>query len=64
MLAVILIFLGDFPVQVLYSTPTNRRVVQPVTWGVRTIPAVIQLLFKLGGESILEPVSESFQRDT
>ena len=29
--------------------PTNRRVVQPVTWRDRLITAVIQLLFKLGG---------------
>ena len=28
--------------------PTNRRVVQPVTWRDRPITAVIQLLFKLG----------------
>ena len=29
--------------------PTNRRVVEPVTWRDRPITAVIHLLFKLGG---------------
>ena len=29
--------------------PTNRRVVQPVTWRDRSITAVIQLLFELSG---------------
>ena len=41
------------PVQVLNSTPTNRRMVQPVTYRDQSINSVIQLLFKLGGSILM-----------
>ena len=40
----------QFVVQVWYSTPTNERLAQPVTWRDQPISTVIQLLFKLGVE--------------
>ena len=47
----------EISVQIWYSTPTNRRVAQPVTWRDRPITAVIQLLFKWGGYLIWAEIS-------